>query len=58
MYNRKRNIIIVMMFAVMLMAAGYALFSTNLNIVATGNLTNAWNVYFSNITEGVANGGG
>ena len=52
MRNKKNIIMMIMIVAVLLMATGYAYFSTRLNINATGNITSTWNVYFESISSG------
>ncbi len=48
--NKKRNIIIgILCAAVILMAVGYAAFSTVLNIQGTSNITSSWNVKITKV---------
>ena len=48
-WNRKTKIIVVMLIAVVFMAVGYAILSTNLNIQGTSNLTDSWGIRISNV---------
>ena len=53
MRNKKNIIMVVMCIAVFVMAVGYAVFSTNLNIGATGNINTTWGISITNITSKV-----
>ena len=48
-FNKKTKIIIVMLVAVVFMAVGYALLSTNLNIQGTGTLTDSWGIRINSV---------
>ena len=48
-FNKKTKIIIVMMIAVVFMAVGYAVLSTNLNIQGTSNLTDSWGIRINSV---------
>ena len=48
-FNKKTKIIIVMLVAVVFMAVGYALLSTNLNIQGTGSLTDSWGIRINSV---------
>jgi len=50
--NNKKIITLMILALVMIMAIGYALFSTTLVINGTSNITGTWNVYFESITTG------
>ena len=57
--NKKRKIIIFSLLGILLlMAAGYAAFKTNLNITGTSNITSVWDVRITNVkvkeTSGLA----
>ena len=45
MRNKKNAIIVSMMVAIAVMAIGYSVFATRLNINATGSVTSSWNIY-------------
>ena len=51
MQNKKSIIMIIMCIAVFVMAVGYAVFSTNLNIDAVGNISATWGISITNITS-------
>ena len=53
MRNKKNIIMVVMCIAVFVMAVGYAIFQTNLNIGATGNITTTWGIAITNITSSI-----
>jgi len=52
----KSKVIMILCITLFLMATGYAVFSTNLKITSTGNVTGTWKIYFSSISNGDANG--
>ena len=55
--TRQRNYIILGLCSILLiMAAGYAAFRTQLNINGTSNITSEWNVLITNIQSQVLNG--
>ena len=55
--RRKRNIVIFSLVGVLfLMVAGYAAFSTNLEIKGTSKVTSNWDIEITNVTEGIASG--
>ena len=55
--TRQRNYIILGLCSILLiMAAGYAAFRTQLNIKGTSNITSEWNVLITNIQSQIING--
>ena len=56
MKQRKNFIMCSMLVVMAVMAIGYSIFATRLNINATGNITSNWNIYFSNISSGISVG--
>ena len=55
--RKKRNIVIFSLVGVLfLMVAGYAAFSTNLEIKGTSKVTSNWDIEITNVTEGIASG--
>ena len=52
MYSSKKKVVIIVMCVMMiLMAIGYAVLSTNLNIKGTSNLTGTWGIRIDSITS-------
>ena len=48
--NKKRKIIIFSLIGILLlMAAGYSAFKTDLNITGTSNITSVWDVRITNV---------
>ena len=58
MSKRKKNNIIIgsLLAVVLLMAVGYAAFSSVLNISGTGSITSSWNIRITNITSSLHGG--
>lgn len=56
MYRRKNIVIVIMCIFILVMALGYAAFSTILNINGTASSDSVWNIRFINITSGTAVG--
>ena len=55
--RRKRNIVIFSLVGMLfLMVAGYAAFSTNLEIKGTSKVTSNWDIEITNVTEGTPTG--
>jgi hypothetical protein len=49
--NKNLLIILLLLFVVILMSIGYALYSTNLKIEGTGNISTNWDIEVTGIEE-------